>query len=198
MGLEKLLGEELFKQVTEKIGDTKIDIVSDGQWIPKAKFDEINGEKNTYKEQLGTMEKELDKLKGTLKDNEGADEIIEQLKGQIKERETEISNVRKANAIKLRVLQANPKDINDILPHIDDSMVKVEDDKVIGMEYVENQLKEMEKDKAYLFKEELPAGTGGSKGAGEKNRQDPAEPNLGTEIGKKAKKPEVDLSIYKL
>ncbi len=62
--VKKLLGDELFKQVEEKIGDVKIDIVSDGKkWIPKVKFDEINTDKNTYKKQAENLTKDLDKLK---------------------------------------------------------------------------------------------------------------------------------------
>lgn len=60
--LEQILGDELYKQVTDKLGDNKIAIVSDGNWIPKDKFDNLNDEKKQYKEQVDTLNVELGKL----------------------------------------------------------------------------------------------------------------------------------------
>ena len=37
--LKEILGEELYNQVSQKLGDKKIDIINNGQWIPKSKFD---------------------------------------------------------------------------------------------------------------------------------------------------------------
>ena len=68
MDLKELLGEELFEQVNEKLGDKhKIDIVNDGRWIPKSKFDDVNEEKNKYKEQIKGLNEELGKLKDKVK-----------------------------------------------------------------------------------------------------------------------------------
>lgn len=62
--LKEILGEELFKQVEEKLGDKKIAITNDGSWIPKSKFDEIIKEKNEYKKQLEKIDTEsIDKQK---------------------------------------------------------------------------------------------------------------------------------------
>ena len=50
--LKEILGEELYNQVSQKLGDKKIDIVNSGQWIPKSKFDNVIKEKNEYKSKL--------------------------------------------------------------------------------------------------------------------------------------------------
>ena len=50
--LKKLLGEELYNQVSQKLGDKKIDVINNGQWIPKQKFDDVIKEKNEYKSKL--------------------------------------------------------------------------------------------------------------------------------------------------
>ena len=55
MDLKELLGEELYKQVTAKVGDSKIDIVSDGKWIPKDKFDKVNGDKKELQTQVDSL-----------------------------------------------------------------------------------------------------------------------------------------------
>lgn len=162
MDLKELLGEELFKQIGEKLGNKyKIDIVNDGRWIPKDKFDETNNEKKGYKEQIDSLNKELGELKEKIKDDDEVTGKIEELKKEIENKEKEMESLRKNNAIKFEVLKANPKDVKDILPHIDNEMVKIQDCKVLGLE---EQIKNLKENKPYLFKEEGPVGTGGSKG----------------------------------
>ena len=160
--LKELLGEELFEQVQGKLGEKhKIDIVNDGRWIPKSKFDDINTEKNEYKEQIEGLNEELGKLKDKAKDNDDVTAKIEELKKEIKNKEQEMEKIRRTNAIKFEVLKANPKDVKDILPHIDEEIVKIEDGKVTGLE---EQLEKLKEEKSYLFKDDEPTGTGGSKG----------------------------------
>ncbi len=197
--VKKLLGDELFKQVEEKIGDVKIDIVSDGKkWIPKVKFDEINTDKNTYKKQAENLTKDLDKLKESLKDNKDATEIIEGLKEEISKKEKEMAEEKKLNAIKLEILKDNPHNVEDILRRINvDEITIKEDGEAIGLRDVLDKIK---KDESYLYKDDDgTTGTGGSKGAGQKPpRKDNYETNLGTELGKKSKIKEVDISRYEL
>lgn len=161
MDLREVLGEELFKQVEEKLGDKKIDIVNDGRWIPKDKFDTVNTEKNEYKGQIDDLNKELGKLKKQVKDDDEVTKRIGELEKEIGNKEKEMEKIRETNAIKFEVLKANPKDVKDILPHIDNEVVKIEDGEVVGLK---EQLEALKEEKAYLFKEDTPAGTGGSKG----------------------------------
>ncbi len=175
MDLRELLGEELFKQVEEKIGDKKIDIVNDGRWIPKNKFDDVNNEKKQYKEQIDDLNEELGKLKNRVKDDDEITEKIETLEQTIEKKENEMEALRKTNAIKFEILKANPKDVKDILPHIDSEIVKIEDDAVIGLT---EQIEKLKEEKSYLFKEETPAGTGGSKGNLSRSSNEPKVENL--------------------
>lgn len=160
--LKELLGEELFEQVQEKLGEKhKIDIVNDGRWIPKSKFDDVNIEKNEYKGQIDNLNKELGELKKKVKDDGEVTKKIGELEKEIEDKEKEMEKIRKTNAIKFEVLKANPKDVKDILPHIDDEVVKIEDGEIVGLK---EQIEKLKEEKAYLFKEEAPTGTGGSKG----------------------------------
>lgn len=66
MNLKELLGEDLYNQVKEKLGDKKELFVNDGTYIPKSKFDNLNEEKKKIKEQLdeaNTKIEELSKVK---------------------------------------------------------------------------------------------------------------------------------------
>ncbi|QEK11687.1 hypothetical protein FQB35_04535 [Crassaminicella thermophila] len=53
--LKELLGEELYGQVKDKLGDTKI-MKDDGNFIPKSRFDQVN-------EQKKELQKQVDELK---------------------------------------------------------------------------------------------------------------------------------------
>ena len=60
MNLKELLGEELYNQLMEKLGDKhKVAIISDGNWIPKEKFDNLNEEKKQYKTQVDDLNRQL-------------------------------------------------------------------------------------------------------------------------------------------
>ena len=171
MSLKEILGEELYSQVTDKLGDKKIAIVSDGNWIPKAKFDDVNTEKNEYKTQIDNLNQELGELKEKLKDNDNANETIADLQKQIENKEIELEKTRKSNAIKLEVLKANPNDVADILPHLKDESITIKEDGTI--EGLKEQLENLKENKPYLFKQVEPQGTGGSLGAGNKPKGSP-------------------------
>ncbi|SPU09479.1 scaffold protein gp20 [Bacillus licheniformis] len=70
MSLKELLGEDLYTQVMEKAGEQKIAVVSDGNWIPKEKFDELNNDKKELKNQLNQRDEQLEDLRKRAKDNE--------------------------------------------------------------------------------------------------------------------------------
>src|SRR5690606_3264175 len=76
--LKELLGEELFSQVKEKIGDVKI-MIDDGNFIPKARFDQVNEEKKELKEMLKERDKQLEDIKKKAKDSEDLTAQIKEL-----------------------------------------------------------------------------------------------------------------------
>lgn len=172
--LESILGDELYSQVVEKLGDKKVDIVSNGNWIPKAKFDDINIEKKEYKDQVDSLNIELGKLQNKLNDNEDANKIIEDLKTTISDKEKEMELIRKSNAIKLEVLKANPNDVADILPHLKNDLIQVKEDGIV--EGLKEQLDSLKENKSYLFKLVDPVGTGGSLGNGGRGKQGDKNP----------------------
>lgn len=175
MDLKKLLGAELYEQVVSKLGDHRLAIVSDGSWIPKQKFDDLNEERKQYKAQVDELNQQLGALQKQLKDNEGAAQTIEQLKQQIADKEAELAATRKQNAIKLRVLQAGPNDVADILPHIKADDVTIADDGSI--KGLDEQIKALQEAKPYLFKQQGPDGTGGSIGNPPKDKSGPTPKN---------------------
>lgn len=61
--LKELLGEELYSQVTEKLGDKKI-MVDDGNFIPKSIFDQVNTEKKRAERERDTYKTQAEKYEG--------------------------------------------------------------------------------------------------------------------------------------
>src|SRR5690625_2891801 len=80
MSLKELLGEELYNQVIEKVGDNKIAIVSDGNWFPKDKFDEKNNEVKDLQEQLTGLQNTLETQKEELGNIDDLKEQVETYK----------------------------------------------------------------------------------------------------------------------
>ena len=150
--LKEILGEELFNQVNTKLGDTKIAIVSDGNWIPKDKFNALNEEKKQYKTQVDTLNTDLTKLKDQLGDSTKAQETITNLQTQIAANETKMLNLKKETAIKIAVSKAKAKDVSDIIPHLKTDSIILSDDGTI--EGLDEQLTKIKETKAYLFDEE--------------------------------------------
>ena len=74
--LKELLGEELYSQVTEKLGDKKI-MVDDGNFIPKSRFDQVNQAKKDLEVQLKDRDTQLADLSKNNKDNEN---LLNQIK----------------------------------------------------------------------------------------------------------------------
>lgn len=190
MDLKELLGEKLYQQVIEKAGDNKIAIVSDGNWFPKAKFDDVNLEKNDYKGQVDNLNIELGKLQKQVEDNSDASQTIKDLQKDIENKEKEMETIRKSNAIKFEVLKANPNDVADIMPHLKDEGISISDDGVV--EGLQEQLDSLKETKGYLFKETEPVGTGGSLGGGEKPKPKGGQENYGTELAKSTTKVDAD------
>ena len=94
---KELLGEELFKSVTEKLGDNQVFlhgkdqkvIIDDGTlvkkdgMIPKFRFDEVNEQKESYKTQVEEMTTEVGNLKSALKGNKEATAKIADLEEKL-------------------------------------------------------------------------------------------------------------------
>ncbi|WP_419893277.1 phage scaffolding protein [Oceanobacillus kimchii] len=162
MDLKELLGEELYNQVTEKAGDNKIAVVSDGSYIPKEKFDSVNTEKNDYKQQLADRDTQLDDLKKKAKGNDELKEEIDRLKQENEDTKNQYEKDLQDKTFNYELEKAlsaqqakNPKAVKALL---DKEAIKLDGDKLLGLE---EQLTALKESDGYLFGEEQPAGLGG-------------------------------------
>jgi hypothetical protein len=156
MDLKELLGEELYNQVISKAGDKhKIAVVSDGAWIPKDKFNEVNEAKKKLEGDLTERDKQLSDLKKSVGDNEA-------LKGQISKLQEDNKTATEKYAKDMKDLQLNTAlklalsgeahDPDIVSSLLDKTKIEINEDGSIkgGLE---DQVKSLRESKAFLFAE---------------------------------------------
>ena len=171
--LKELLGEDLFEKVKAKLGDKKV-MIDDGNFIPKARFDEVNEQKNEYKKMVDERDKQLESLKEKAK---GHDDLtaklteLEELNKNTKtEYEAKMAELKKNTAIDLFLSNQKAKNIKAVKALLDMEKVSIDGDNLIG---IEEQLKSLKESDPYLFGDAKPIiGGGTNPGA-----IDPDEPN---------------------
>ena len=161
--LKEILGEELFSQVKEKLGDNEILIDDgtyikndDGSYVPKARFDQVNEQKNQYKDMLEGRDKQLKELKNKAKDSEELTAQIEELQQTneqtVNEYETKLKEQSFNFALEKEISKYEAKNVKAVKALLDTEKIKYEDNKLFG---VEEQLKELKENEPYLFGADL-------------------------------------------
>ena len=121
--MKELLGEELYNQVKEKLGDKEL-IINDGNYIPKHKFDDLNNDKKELKRQLEEVNAKVQELSSV--DAEKLNKEIEDLKKKyetdtnalnekISKREYEYAVKELTRDIKFSSESAKKKFMNDVV-----------------------------------------------------------------------------------
>lgn len=190
MDLKQLLSgvensEEIISQIKSNLENEGVELLfDDGEdniYIPKTRLDKEIAKRKTIDKQKKSLEKDLKTTKKEVKDNE---ELLEQLETTKKERdeiEKKLQKTEENTAIEKRIMSFDrkPHDMEDVIEKLDRDIISVSDGEVKG---VESQLKDLIKDKEYLFKP-VEGGTGkpGSQG---KSNGDDTTPKKG-ELGKK-------------
>jgi len=142
--LQELLGEELFGQVTEKLGKGRTIAVvkgegADGSWIPKQKFDEVNTELGTAKEQLEARDTQLTELRTAAEGNKELQKQIDAMakanEQQTAEHATTLQSVKLEHAISLALRDAKVKNPKTVTPLLDTEKLELlADGTVKGLE----------------------------------------------------------------
>lgn len=137
----------------------------DGQFVPKHRFDEVNNELKTTREQLADRDKQIDGLKKFQGDSEQLAERIKELEKANADKDSQHKEVllaeRKRNAVKLELMgddSGKPHDVDMVMGLFD--LDKVVFDEATGKitDGYTDQLAAIRQDKAFLFSSK-PAGT---------------------------------------
>ncbi|KIL46164.1 phage scaffolding protein [Jeotgalibacillus campisalis] len=171
MDLKELLGEELYNQVIEKAGDNKLGIINDGSWIPKEKFD---GKLNEIKDLQNDIKDRDDQLESLGKKAKGHDDLTDEINRLKKENADKDADYQEKmaqrdfdDALKDALNSAKARNIKSVKANLDIEKIKLDGDKLIGLD---DQLSALKESDAYLFAEtEEPAGLSGRspRGAGQ-------------------------------
>lgn len=133
-------------------------------YVEKNKLDEVRKENQTLQQSVKDRDKQLEDLKKAGGDNEELKKQIETLQGENKaakeKYDAEMKELKLTTAIKIAV--AGKVHDEDIAAGLFDrsKLILSDDGKVTGLE---EQLKAIQKEKAFLFKETQPAGGGTGK-----------------------------------
>ena len=123
----------------------------------KEQVETLTAERDSFKSQVDESNKQLDELKGKVKDNDEAQKQIADLQSQLKDSETkaqaELLSVKKNNAINNALRDAHVRDNKAIMPFLDTDAIKYNDDGLTGLK---GQIEELQKSKAFLFEQPEP------------------------------------------
>jgi len=168
--LKELLGEELYNQVTGKLGaDVKL-LKDDGSHVAKTALDEMTALRDAAVGQVNEMSNKVGELSKATKDNEELRKSLDDIKASNETLAKQNADISLKSAVKLAAIGAKVKDPADVLALVDMSKLKLDGDKVLGLEEALNGLRGA---KPYLFDVAStqtggganPAGVGGTGGA---------------------------------
>ncbi|RDY22876.1 scaffolding protein [Romboutsia maritimum] len=174
MNLEELLGTELYKQVTEKLGDKKI-MLDDGNFIPKSRFDQVNEAKKELETQVKDRDKQLKDLSTKAQGNEELTKQIEQLQLLNKQTQTDyeakINQMQFGYALDSELTNAKCKNTKALKALLDIDSIKYQEGKFEGLE---SQLEGLRESDSYLFDLDAAPGNTGSPGNFGRNNNNPS------------------------
>ena len=125
----------------------------DGNFVTKARFNEINEELKTAKKSLSDRDKQLEGLRKSAGDNESLTAQIATLQkansDQQKAHDEEMAALKFNNAVELALTGAKAKNIKAVRAMLDDSKMKIgEDGKLNGFD---EQIEALKKSDSYMF-----------------------------------------------
>ena len=164
--LKDILGDDLYKQVKEKPGDTEVIVVDPNDpMVPKRRLDEVIAERNRYKEMVEGRDSQLADLKTWAKDNEVLKAQIAELQAKNKQvtedYEKQLKEQRFAFAIERAVAKADARNVKAVVALLDTSKISLDGENLLGFD---EQIAALKKSDPYLFgvdlKGRMPEGTG--------------------------------------
>ncbi|MCD9026040.1 phage scaffolding protein [Cohnella silvisoli] len=152
--LKSLLGEELYNQVTAKLGDKhKVAIVSDGSYIPKETFNQVNEAKKQAEADLKDRDGQLTTLKKSAGDNEDLKKQIQTLQDDNKKKDDDykvkLGDLAMTSSLRLK-LAGQVHDADLVIGQLDKTKIKLNDAGEIIDGY-DDQVKTLRESKSFLF-----------------------------------------------
>lgn len=171
MDLKELLGEDLYSQVTAKLGDKKI-IVDDGNFISKDIYDKVNDDKKAYKKQVENLQTDLEDIRKKAGEVEGLNTVINDLKQNLEKKDKEIADREFNYSLDTALKDAKCKNTKALKALLDMEGIKYQEGKFEGLE---KQLEGLKESDSYLFDLDTAPGNTGSLGNFGRNNNNPSD-----------------------
>lgn len=162
MNKEDLIAMGLTEEQAKKVMDSL-----DGNFVTKARFNEINEENKTLKKSVSDRDKQLEDLKKSSGDNAALQQQISDLQkqnaDQQKAHDEELAKLKLDNAVEIALSGAKARNGKAVKAMLDMSKVKLgEDGKLSGFD---EQIEALKKSDAYMFDVQQQQFTGFQPGA---------------------------------
>ena len=148
MKKEDLIAMGLSEDQAKKVMDSL-----DGNFVTKARFNEVNEENKTLKQSVADRDKQLEDLKKSSGDNAELKKQIETLQqqnaDQKKAHDAEMAQLKLDNAIDAALTAAGAKNIKAVRAMIDTSKMKLGEDGTV--EGLSDAIKAVQKSDSYMF-----------------------------------------------
>lgn len=148
MKKEDLIAMGLTEDQAKKVMDSL-----DGNFVTKARFNEVNEENKTLKQSVADRDKQLEDLKKSSGDNAELKKQIETLQqqnaDQKKAHDAEMAQLKLDNAIDAALTAAGAKNIKAVRAMIDTSKMKLGEDGTV--EGLSDAIKAVQKSDSYMF-----------------------------------------------
>jgi len=164
--LKDILGDDLYKQVKEKLGDAEVIVVDPNDpMVPKRRLDEVITERNRYKEQVAERDTQLADLGAKAKDHDTLRVQIADLQAKNKQAaedyEKQLKDQRFAFAIERAVAKADARNVKAVVALLDTPKISLDGENLLGFD---EQVTALKKSDPFLFGVDLkgrtPEGTG--------------------------------------
>lgn len=148
MKKEDLIAMGLTEEQAKKVMDS-----IDGNFVTKARFNEVNEENKTLKKSVSDRDKQLEDLKKSSGDNAALQQQISDLQkanaDQQKAHETELNQLKLDNAVEVALSGAKAKSSKAVKAMLDMAKVKLgEDGKLSGFD---EQIEALKKSEGWMF-----------------------------------------------
>lgn len=124
-------------------------------FIPKARFDEVNGERKKLKADLSERDAKLEQLKTSAEDVESLKKQVADFQAEIKAKDdahaAELARIKLDNAVDTALTTAGAKNIKAVRALLNSAELKLGEDGALNG--LTAQLEALRKSDAYLFKE---------------------------------------------
>lgn len=123
--------------------------------VPYERFKQVNDDRKALEAQLAERDKAIEELNTKVKAGEDAAKSIEQLQGQLKEKDAAVNALRKSTAIELALTKAKAKNTKAALALLNVDKLELQDDGTI--KGLDESLEALKKSDGYLFEAEPKA-----------------------------------------